>query len=251
MSDWSKNPGNKQIIFFFLGFLIFFAFSFSLGVIVGKQIGTPRDSGLDDVSKNIETESGPFGNIIEGGQETFLFEQNEAINGDEIGGENRKLPNENEKASKDVSKTEVIAIDEATSQSTRSSSIEIDNKAVVAEAVQNDPTSSKTQDQIIGHTAETDNRRKELTSLPPIDPEGKYTIQMGSFLEEKTATQILNSLKNKRYPAFVKKVEIPGYGVSYRVRIGTFGTREKAYLYGEDLKRLEPYIKSVYITMND
>lgn len=251
MSDWSKHPENKQIIFFFLGFLIFFVFSFSLGVIVGKQIPRTRDNGLDDVSKNIEIESSLRGDTIEGGQETSLSGQNETVNGDGVGTENREFPNENEKTSEDIRITEDVATGELRSQSTHSSSIEIDDKAAVPEAVHEEPTSSKTEDQHIGKTPETTNRRKEITSLPPIDPEGKYTIQIGSFLEAKTAAQILNSLKHKGFPAFVKKVEIPGYGVSYRVRIGTFGTRDKANLYGQNLKRLEPYIKSVYITMND
>ncbi|MGB7292989.1 MAG: SPOR domain-containing protein [Thermodesulfobacteriota bacterium] len=251
MSDLSKNPGNKQIIYFFLGFLIFFAFSFSLGVIVGKQIGQSRDSSLDDVSKNIDIESGTGGNIIEDDQKTFLSEETETINGNGIGTEDRKFPNENEKASGVDSKIEETTTDESTPQSTRSASTEIDDNAVVAESVHKDPTSSDTQDQTGGHKAEINNRPKELTSLPPIDSEGKYTVQVGSFLEEKAAVQFLSSLKHKRYPAFIKRVVIPGYGASYRVRIGTFGTRDKAYLYGENLKRLEPNIKSVYITMND
>jgi cell division septation protein DedD len=231
MSDSAKNPGNKQIIYFFLGFLIFFAFSFSLGVLVGKQIGRSGDRSIDDVSKNNDIETGTSGNITEHDQKTALLGKSETANGSDIGTENEGFPNENERASGVSSKIEVMKTEEPTLQSTPSSSPEIDNNAVV--------------------TAETDKRRKKLTSLPPIDPGGKYTIQIGSFVEEKTAAEILNSLKNKRYPAFVKKVEIPGYGVSYRVRIGTFGTREKAYLYGEDLKRLESNIKSVYITMND
>jgi cell division septation protein DedD len=251
MSDTPKNPGNKQIIYFFLGFLIFFAFSFSLGVLVGKKMDRSRDSSLDDLSKNINLESGPGGSITEGGQEAFLFEETETINGNGIGTENRQFPNENEKASGVGSKNEETTTDESTSQSTRSSSTEINNKAAVGEAVDNDPTSSDTLDQIVGHAAEIDNRRGELTSLPPVDPEGKYTVQLGSFLEEKAAVQFLNSLKHKRYPAFIKRVVIPGYGASYRVRIGTFGTRDKANLYGENLKRLEPNIKTVYITMNN
>lgn len=251
MSDLSKNPENKQIIYFFLGFLIFFAFSFSLGVIVGKQVGKSRNSSLDDVSKNLDIESSPGGGIAEDGQENFFVEQTDTINGNGIGSENRQFPNENEKASGVGSKTDEITTDESTPQSTHSSSTEIDDKDVIAEAVDKDSTSSDAQDQMVGHTAEIDNRRKELKSLPPIDPEGEYTVQVGSFLEEKAAVQFLNSLKHKRYPAFVKRVVIPGYGASYRVRIGTFGSRDKAYLYGENLKRLEPNIKSVYITMND
>jgi cell division septation protein DedD len=249
MSELRKNPGNRQIIYFFLGFLIFFAFSFSLGVMVGKQIGKSRDSSIEDVSKNIDIETGTGENITEDGQENFLVEQTETINGNGIGSENRQVSNK--KASGVAIKTEEIKTDGSTPQSTNSSSTEIDDKDVTVDAVDKEAPSSATQDQNVSDTAEIDKRRNELTSLPPIEPEGKYTVQVGSFLEEKAAVQILNSLKLKRYPAFVKRVVIPGYGASYRVRIGTFGTRDKAYLYGENLKKLEPYIKSVYITMND
>jgi len=214
-------------------------------------MGRSGDRSIDGVSKNNDIETGTSGNITEDDQKTALLGKSETANGGDIGTENEGFPNENERASGVSSKIEVMKTEEPTLQSTPSSSPEIDNNAVVAETVERDATPSQTNSRIASDTPETDKRRKKLTSLPPIDPEGKYTIQIGSFVEEKTAAQILNSLRNKRYPAFVKKVEIPGYGVSYRVRIGTFGTREKAYLYGEDLKRLEPNIKSVYITMND
>jgi cell division septation protein DedD len=220
MSESTKNPGNRQIIYFFLGFLIFFAFSFSLGVMVGKQIGSPRDSSLEDVSKNIDIETGTGGSMTGEGQENFLVEQMETINGNGIDSEYR--PVSNEKASGVAIKTEETETD-----------------------------GSATQDQEVSDRAEIDKRRNGLASLPPTEPEGKYTVQVGSFLEEKAAGQVLNSLKLKGYPAFVKRVVIPGYGASYRVRIGTFGTRDKAYLYGENVKKIEPYIKSVYITLND
>jgi cell division septation protein DedD len=251
MSDLTKYPGNKQVIYFFLGFLIFFAFSFSLGVVVGKNIGKSKDRSLDDVSKNIDIGTGTGGDITDDGQETFLFKQTETVNGNGIGTEGRQFPNENEKASVGTSKIEEKKTDESTPQSTQSSSTEIDDKAVAAHAVDKSATSSDTKNQKISDAAEIDKRRKVLKSLPPIDPGGKYTVQVGSFLEEKAAVQYLNSLKLKRYPAVVKRVVIPGYGASYRVRIGTFATRDKADLYGENLKKLEPYIKSVYITRND
>jgi len=234
MSDLTKNPGNRQIIYFFLGFLIFFAFSFSLGVIVGKEIGKSRDASLDGVSKNIDMETATEGDITEGDRETFFVEPAETIYG--VGA---------------ARKADEIKKDELTRRSTDPSPIEIDKENVAAEVDDKKAKSSDIKDQKIDDTVEIDKRNKELTALPPIEPQGKYTVQVGSFLEEKAAVQILTSLKLKRYPVFVKKVVIPGYGASYRVRIGTFGTREKAYLYGENLKKLEPNIKSVYITIND
>lgn len=234
MSDLTKNPGNRQIIYFFLGFLIFFAFSFSLGVIVGKEMGTSRDDSSGGVSKKIHTETGTEEDITEGDRETFYVEQSETIDGTGA-----------------ARKADEIKKGELTYRSTDPSPIEIDEETDTAEVDDKKAKSLEIKDQKIADTVEIDKRNKELTALPPIEPQGKYTVQVGSFMEEKAAVQVLTSLKLKRYPAFVKKVEIPGYGASYRVRIGTFRTREIASLYGENLKRLEPNIKSVYITTND
>lgn len=251
MSDLTKNPGNKQILYFFLGFLIFFAFSFSSGVMVGKNIGKSKYSSLDDVSRKNDIDTGTGGNVPEDGQKTFLFEQTDTTNGNGIGTEDQQFPNEDEKASVVASKVEEMKTDEPTPEPIQSSSTEIDDNTVAAQSVDKDATSSDAKRQKTSDTAEIDKRRNAPKSLPPIDPEGSYTVQVGSFLEEKAAVQFLNSLKLRRYPASVKRVLIPGYGASYRVRIGTFATRDKAYLYGENLKKLEPHIKSVYITMND
>ena len=39
MADTENNPSNRQIVYLFLGFVILFIFTFSLGVIVGKGLG--------------------------------------------------------------------------------------------------------------------------------------------------------------------------------------------------------------------
>ena len=236
MSDFAKNPGNKQIIYFFVGFLIFFAFSFSLGVMVGK---------------NIDVDTGTGGKITEDGREMSPFQETETTDGYGINTGEQPFPNENEKASALASKRDEVKTVESTPQPSRSSSMQIDDKNFAQPAVNKDATSLDTERQKISDIEEVSNKRNAIKSLPPIDPEGKYTVQVGSFQEEKAAVQFLNSLKLKRYPASVKRVVIPGYGASYRVRIGTFATRDKANLYGENLKKIEPYIKSVYITMNN
>ncbi len=251
MTDSTSDRGNKQIIYFLFGFLIFFAFSFSIGVIVGKQIGRSMDRSLDDVSKSIDTESDTGNGITMGGQENFLVGKSETINGNDTHTENQGSLNQDEKASEVSSEIEGIKTDEFTPKSTDSLSTEIDDNAVVTETVEVSPTPSQSEGQIASSTEKVDDRRRKLTSLPPVDPDGQYTVQVGSFLEEKAARQFLNSLQLKRYPAFVKRVVIPGYGASYRVRIGTFATKDKANIYGESLKRLEPNIRSVYITINN
>ena len=39
MADTENNPSNRQIVYLFLGFVILFIFTFSLGVIVGRGLG--------------------------------------------------------------------------------------------------------------------------------------------------------------------------------------------------------------------
>ncbi|NIP29763.1 MAG: hypothetical protein GTN99_02180, partial [Candidatus Dadabacteria bacterium] len=59
------------------------------------------------------------------------------------------------------------------------------------------------------------------TPLPPIVPDGQYTIQIGSFKNEADAKNLQNKLKSKGYPAFLKQVTI-GQDTWFRLRIGTF-----------------------------
>ena len=93
--------------------------------------------------------------------------------------------------------------------------------------------------------------KKDIAALPAIQPGGRYTIQIGAFQKEEEAKQIVNNLKSKGYPAFIKTTDIPGKGTLYRVRIGTFTTRVTAKLYANNLKNLEPSIKFVFVTVND
>jgi cell division septation protein DedD len=92
---------------------------------------------------------------------------------------------------------------------------------------------------------------KIAATLPSIKTEGKYTVQVASFKTDIEAQKFAEELKSKGYPGFVKTVTIPGKGTVHRVRIGTFKTRKEAKLYGDNLKKTEPQVKSVIVTVND
>ena len=99
---------------------------------------------------------------------------------------------------------------------------------------------------------ETDRKKRAgRVKLPPVDPDGKYTVQIGSFIDEKTAQSVLRSMENKGYPAFINTMTAKDKKKWYRVRIGTFNSLETAEKYGESLKVLEPQVKVVFITQNN
>ncbi|MER3446143.1 MAG: hypothetical protein C4291_04570 [Candidatus Dadabacteria bacterium] len=92
--------------------------------------------------------------------------------------------------------------------------------------------------------------KKDIAVSPGEKTEGRYTVQIGASQREEEAKKIVKRLISKGYPAFIKSVEIPGKGTWYRIRVGTFKTREEAELYGDNLKK-DPDIKSVLIKVND
>lgn len=66
--------------------------------------------------------------------------------------------------------------------------------------------------------------------------EGKYTIQISSFLERDQAQNLVRWLRERKYPAFLTTSEIPGKGTWHRVRVGRFTTKEAAARYQKELE---------------
>lgn len=87
--------------------------------------------------------------------------------------------------------------------------------------------------------------------MPKVDPSGNYTVQIGSFQDQKQASSLAGSLKAKGYPAFVKPMATPNNKYWYRVRVGTFRNVEDAKAYGDSLKKAESEVEIVFITVNN
>jgi cell division protein FtsN len=88
-------------------------------------------------------------------------------------------------------------------------------------------------------------------ALPKVDPDGLYTVQIGSFQDQKQANSLASALQSKGYPVFIKSMTSPDNKNWYRVRVGTFKDLETAKAYGESLKNSEPAVKLVFITVNN
>jgi cell division protein FtsN len=87
-------------------------------------------------------------------------------------------------------------------------------------------------------------------AMPQVDPTGAYTVQIGSFQDQKQANSLASYLQSKGYPVFIKAMTSPDNEKWYRVRVGTFKDIESAKAYGESLKNKEPKVTLVFITVN-
>jgi cell division septation protein DedD len=104
------------------------------------------------------------------------------------------------------------------------------------------------------HVTNTKSSEQPITiigPLPPITPDGQYTVQIGSFKNESHAKKLQNKLKIKGYPAFLKQVEL-AQGTWFRVRVGSFENSDIAKNYADILLKKETeLVKSAYPTLNN
>lgn len=267
-----KNTGSRQTLYLFLVFLILFALSFTLGVIVGKGLGGSENTQMTREGIPLEFSRKE---VVEHEKETDRDTKEEPIP------ESTPSPLKEEAKTEDAEITDEPSVQQTPSTSTSKEEIAeqapvpakqtdeaeglIEQKTApfeqpkekteseAAKVEEQIPTISTSKEQTATTQSETEKvEQKKLATLPTIEPGGRYTVQIGSFQEESKAKQIVDSLKSKGYPVFIKQVDIPGEGTRYRARVGTFKTREDAGLYGDDLKNREPdIVKLVFVTINN
>ncbi|HEX2229648.1 MAG TPA: SPOR domain-containing protein [Candidatus Binatia bacterium] len=95
------------------------------------------------------------------------------------------------------------------------------------------PVEEKTAEKFmeLSNQAGRDGRREsklEQAESAEAKTNGKsWSVQVNSFPDEKSASELIDRLKNKGYNAFVTEANVNGK-IWYRVRVGRFASREEA-----------------------
>jgi DedD protein len=66
---------------------------------------------------------------------------------------------------------------------------------------------------------------------------GPFTLQLGASQNRDDAERMVSRLREKGYAPYIISADVPGKGTFYRVRMGSFPTKEAASRYLEDFKR--------------
>jgi cell division septation protein DedD len=66
---------------------------------------------------------------------------------------------------------------------------------------------------------------------------GAFTLQLGASLNRDDAERQASRLREKGYAPYIVTAEVPGKGTWYRVRMGSFPTKDAATRYLQDFKR--------------
>jgi len=251
----NSGPKNSKIVYLFITFAILFIVVFSLGVIIGKGLGgsdTPTiDRSYEEEvfsEKSSESEMASEGSVVQDSDPAEI--ESDALIMDE---ETETITDDvDEQSTPD--KTEVTETDNNTSRDTLSEKPKSRELTKEADSDSKEEETEEKESQEVS-LEESPLENKEIpaskNALPKIDPSGRYTVQIGAFQDQSQANKILNSMKSKGYPAFIKQKESPDNKNLYRVRVGTFSTRGEAAEYGNQIKEKESGIKSVFITVNN
>lgn len=262
MSDkYSSNT--SRIIPLVFGFLVLFVVTFSLGVIVGKGL-SDRKYKAAELEKNKTEENILSDNKNSLDEELIALKDETPVPTPEPQIQNQPGESDlavNEEVEEDVL-VEATPVPEPVPEKTPEPTIKPTPAATPVPTIKPTPKPTKVpatpepeQDsreaaiEEIAKNKDTSTRRR--VKLPPIDPHGTYTVQIGSFTDKKAADSVLRSMKSKGYPAFINTKTDSNNKKWYRVRIGTFNQIESATEYGDNLKILEPQVKIVFITKNN
>ncbi len=234
------SPGDGRILSLFFAFTVLFIVVFGLGVFVGKKLSQQEFR----ITKRFDqAEPQPSNPPVEESEEP-VSEEVAASPPPEI----------QEEAMANPSPAPSPAPDENENTETEVKNDGAPEKTDTAEPVAPDKRLAEITEQIRREKEAAESKQKQTaanTTLPPIDPDGLYTVQIGSFQDQKQANSIASSLQSKGYPVFIKSMTSPDNNKWYRVRVGTFSNIETAKAYGETLRNLEPGVKLVFITVNN
>lgn len=207
----SQGPSNKQIVFLSLGFLVLFILVFALVVYVGK--------GLNDLKPIISEKY-----------------------------EEEVKTNENQVQEEQITEEQITMVESETDNTVKIENSLSEKKIELSPQAKVNLQTEKT------HVTNTKSSEQPITiigPLPPITPDGQYTVQIGSFKNESHAKKLQNKLESKGYPAFLKQVELT-QGTRFRVRVGSFKNSDIAKNYADILLKKETeLVNSAYPTLNN
>lgn len=255
----NNSSGKSRILGFFVAFVILFMVVFGVGVFVGK--GLNKDNFQTTRSFN---ESPPAPPAAEQGDELAEVEEAPA--------ESQETPSEEEPLPESLAvEEEETEVDEVVIAEATPTPKPIETPAPRTQppktlaprtpAPPPAPTQDLRAEQLaeIARSVAEEKRAAEAAkakptpkpAMPKVDAGGNYTVQIGSFQDQKQANSLAGALKAKGYPAFIKAMATPDNKYWYRVRVGTFRNVEDAKAYGDSLKKAESQVEIVFITVNN
>ena len=82
----------------------------------------------------------------------------------------------------------------------------------------------------------------------PVQVEYHYSVQVASFQNFEEAFMMKEQLDNDNKDVFIERTTIPGQGEWFRVKVGQFTTKDKAMVFADRFREINPDFKTAYVT---
>ena len=242
--------GGSQMIALFAGSVVVLALIFSLGVMVGKRLGTVSGGGaapdlLADLEKQeaayretrIDPASGApnaevaektpdTGNDAAAKPEPWGKEGNRAAKPAEAATAEKTEKDREADALKEKTAKEKAEKEKAAREKAEKEKAEAAKRAEAKKAEEKKAAERKRAEEEKKSAAEAEKTARK-------DPGGKtFALQLSAFKERKLADKYISKFKpfDKNKP-YIVQADVPGKGTWYRVKIGRFDSREQAAAY--------------------
>lgn len=88
-----------------------------------------------------------------------------------------------------------------------------------------------------------------MKRAPETAPNGSFTLQLGSSPSQDDAKRLAARLRDRGYAPYVISAQVPGKGTWFRVRMGSFPSKDAAQSYLQDFRReskMEAFVTSTH-----
>ncbi len=224
---------SRQVVSLLIGGIVVLGAVFVLGVLVGKKLaGTPRTDRAPDLLTALDHKSDALERARAAPPLTFQEELTRPTPSAPTVTRASPAP----ASSPTVARAPVTAApatsaaSASTGPATASTSTAAASKAAPTPRAEAVPTAAVvTSAPAAAHSTP---KVPEATS-----PTGAFTLQLGASPSRDDAERQASRLREKGYAPYIVAAEVPGKGTWYRVRMGSFPTKDAATRYLQDLKR--------------
>jgi len=224
---------SRQVVSLFIGGIVVLGAVFVLGVLVGKKLaGTPRADRAPDLLTALDHKSDALERARAAPPLTFQEELT------------RPTPAAPTVVRAPASPAPVAAAARAPASSAPTSSaasVPAAPSTVSSAVAASRPAPPPRADAVPTASVAAVDSRSAAQPSPKI-PEatsstGAFTLQLGASPSKDDAERQASRLREKGYAPYIVAAEVPGKGTWYRVRMGSFPTKDAATRYLQDFKR--------------
>jgi DedD protein len=227
---------NRQIGSLLIASIVVLGAVFVLGVVIGKKLATSdRSQGAPDLLSALDQKAEKMEQVTDASL-TFqdeLTKKTEPVKDDSSAkkpdAEPKKAPPPDPKKP-ETSDEKALAIAEPVAPAPPEPVVAQPAKLSDADA-QPTPTRIATKDAGPGKPDAV------ARAKPETSPNGPYTLQLSASQSRAEADKFAAHLRDKGYAPFIITADVPGRGTWYRVRMGSFASKDAASRYLQDFKR--------------